>query len=72
MSIQDGDTLGDLSLFSGEWLLVSELAKKLNVHPDTIRLWEKKGRIKCVRHPINNFRLFSLSDLWIGKKHHGT
>lgn len=62
MDIHKSPTLGDLSCFAG-WLTVNELAKELAVHPDTIRRWEKKGRIRCVRHPINNFRMFNLSDL---------
>ena len=63
MDIQGNATLGEISRLSSEWLTVIEVAKELGVHPDTVRRWEKKGRIKCVRHPINNFRLFLLSDL---------
>ncbi|MBX3041120.1 MAG: MerR family DNA-binding transcriptional regulator [Bdellovibrionaceae bacterium] len=53
----------NLSVIKGKWLTVAELAKELLVHPDTIRRWNKKGLIKSVRHPFNNFRLFQLSDL---------
>lgn len=62
MSIKDKTTLDDLIHLKG-WLTVGELAKKLSVHPDTIRRWEKKGQIDSIRHPINNYRLFFLSDL---------
>ncbi len=62
MTIKDGVSLDDLSNLTG-LLTVIELAKELGVHPDTIRRWENKGRISCVRHPINNYRLFLMSDL---------
>lgn len=64
MSIQDGVTLGELSRLA-KLLTVTELARELDVHPDTIRRWTKKGRISCIRHPINNYRLFLMSDLII-------
>lgn len=48
---------------AGEWLTVKALAEALSVHPDTIRRWAKSGQIKYVRHPINNYRLFLMSDL---------
>lgn len=43
-------------------LTVSDAAEKLNVSPDTIRRWEKKGLIKGVRSNTN-YRLFSLDEL---------
>lgn len=46
----------------GHWLLVSELAKKLNVHPGTIRRWADSGRIKSIRHPVSEYRLFLDTD----------
>lgn len=44
------------------WLKVSELAKKLNVHPCTIRRWANSGRIKSIRHPVSGYRLFLNKD----------
>lgn len=41
---------------------VSEASKILNVSPDTIRRWEKKGLIKADRSNLN-YRLFSLNEL---------
>ncbi|MDO8452779.1 MAG: DNA (cytosine-5-)-methyltransferase [bacterium] len=43
-------------------LTVSEAADKLNVSPDTIRRWEKKGLIKALRSD-HNYRQFSLQEL---------
>jgi DNA (cytosine-5)-methyltransferase 1 len=46
----------------GMYLGVHEAAVKLNVSPDTIRRWEKKGLVKSVRSK-NNHRLFSIDEL---------
>lgn len=43
-------------------LNVSDAAKQLDVSPDTIRRWEKKGLIKATRSDLNH-RLFSLDEL---------
>ena len=54
------------------FLTVSEAAEQLNVSPDTIRRWEKKGLIKGVRSDTN-YRLFSLEELQrINSKLNGT
>lgn len=51
---------------------VSDAAKELQVSPDTIRRWEKKGLIKAARSD-NNYRLFSLDELKrIHQKNHGS
>lgn len=42
---------------------VNTVAKMFNVHPDTIRRWEKKGLIQSVRHPLNRYRLFALNNI---------
>jgi excisionase family DNA binding protein len=56
-------TLDNIMDNAGQWLTVKEVAKRLSVHPDTIRRWAEAGLIKCVRHPINNYRLFLMADL---------
>ena len=42
---------------------VREVAKMFNVHPDTIRRWEKKGLITSIRHPMNGYRVFYLENI---------
>lgn len=37
---------------------VSEAAKKLGVCPETIRRWDNEGKLKAVRNPMNNYRLY--------------
>lgn len=44
-------------------LTVKEVAKILGVSPLTVRNWDKKGKLKAIRHPINNYRLYRLEDI---------
>ena len=43
-------------------LLVSDAAKVIPCHPDTLRRLERKGQIKAVRD-YRGFRMFRLEDL---------
>ncbi len=42
---------------------VSEVAKKIGVNPETIRRWDKSGKFESTRHPINNYRVYSESQI---------
>ena len=42
-----------------KYLSVSEAAEKLNVNSETLRRWDKSGKFKSSRHPINNYRVYS-------------
>lgn len=46
-----------------ELVNVSEAAKVLGVHPDTVRRWADKGLLKCTRHPCNKYRVFYVVEL---------
>lgn len=46
-----------------EYKTVSEAAILLNISPDTIRRWEKKGLIRAVRDPKKNYRYFNIKEL---------
>lgn len=41
-----------------KYLTVKEAAKLLGVSPLTLRNWDKSGKLKAIRHPINNYRLY--------------
>jgi excisionase family DNA binding protein len=45
-----------------EWLSLDEAAKRLNVHPTTVRDWADKGRIRVYRTP-GGHRRFSEADV---------
>ena len=44
-------------------LTVSEAAALLGVSTSTIRNWDRAGKLKAVRHPINNYRLYKRQQL---------
>jgi len=45
-----------------EWLSLDEAAKRLKVHPTTLREWADKGRIRAYRTP-GGHRRFSEADV---------
>ncbi len=47
----------------GSYLTVSEAAEFLGVSPSTIRNWDRAGKLKAVRHPVNNYRLYNQNEL---------
>ena len=46
-----------------EYLRIKDAAKYLGVCKNTLRNWEVAGKIPVHRHPVNNYRLFKVSDL---------
>lgn len=40
-------------------LTVRQAAKLLGVSPDTLRRWDKAGKLTATRHPMNNYRVYS-------------
>ena len=46
-----------------EYLKICEAAKLINVTKQTLRNWDKQGKLKPHRHPLNNYRLYKKSDL---------
>jgi excisionase family DNA binding protein len=45
------------------FLTVSQAAELLSVAPNTVRAWGAAGKLTEYRHPVNNYRLFKLSEL---------
>lgn len=46
-----------------DFLRISEAADYLGVSPNTLRNWERGGKIVAHRHPVNQYRLFKREDL---------
>ena len=46
-----------------DYLRVSEAAEYLGVSPNTLRNWERAGKIVAHRHPVNSYRLFKREEL---------
>ena len=45
------------------YLTVKDAAQFLGVNPTTLRRWDKRGKLKTARHPINRYRLYRLKEL---------
>ena len=48
---------------SGAMLNVRETARRLGVHENTVRNWQKRGLIRAVRLPGTGYRRFSIEDV---------
>jgi len=46
-----------------EFLTVGEAAARLAVTTTTLRNWDKAGKLKPHRHPINHYRLYKADDI---------
>jgi len=46
-----------------EYLSICEAAELLKVTKQTLRNWDKQGKLKPHRHPFNNYRLYKKSDM---------
>ncbi len=46
-----------------EFLTVSQAAELLGVSASTLRNWDRAGKVKAVRHPVNGYRLYRRADL---------
>lgn len=45
------------------YLTIKEAAKVLEITPLTLRNWDKKGKLKAFRNPINNYRIYKPEDI---------
>lgn len=42
---------------------IKEAARIFGVSIQTIRRWDRQGKLKAIRHPINNYRLYRLVEI---------
>ncbi|HHD92347.1 MAG TPA: MerR family DNA-binding transcriptional regulator [Candidatus Portnoybacteria bacterium] len=46
-----------------KYITIKQAAKFLHVTPTTLRNWDKSGKLRSYRHPINNYRLYRLDQI---------
>ena len=46
-----------------EYVTVGQAAELLGVSKDTLRRWDRAGRLKARRHPITGYRLYLRKEL---------
>ena len=46
-----------------QYISIKEAADLLGVTPQTLRAWEKKGELVPYRNPINNYRVYKISQI---------
>lgn len=46
-----------------KYITIKNAAKMLGVTPLTLRNWDKRGKLVASRHPLNNYRVYTLSDI---------
>ncbi|MBM4035680.1 MAG: MerR family DNA-binding transcriptional regulator [Planctomycetes bacterium] len=46
-----------------QYLRVAEAAQLLGVSASTLRNWDRQGKLKAARHPMNRYRLYDRDEL---------
>jgi len=46
-----------------KYLTVKETAELIGVTPLTLRNWDKLGKLRAHRNPINNYRIYKSEDI---------
>lgn len=45
------------------YLTIKEVSEILGVTPLTLRNWDKTGKLKAYRNPLNNYRIYKLEKI---------
>ncbi len=46
-----------------KYYTIKQAAKIIGVTPLTLRNWDKKGKLRAYRHPVNNYRAYKPDQL---------
>jgi len=46
-----------------KYYTIKQAAKIIGVTPLTLRNWDKKGKLRAYRHPVNNYRVYKSDQL---------
>jgi len=50
-------------MINKKYLTIKEVAQILGVTPLTLRNWDKLGKLKAYRNPINNYRIYKKEEI---------
>ncbi len=45
------------------YITIKQASRILGVAPLTLRNWDRNGKLKAHRHPMNNYRVYKIEDL---------
>jgi MerR family copper efflux transcriptional regulator len=48
---------------ANQYITIKQASSILGVSPLTLRNWDKNGKLKAYRHPMNNYRVYKIEDL---------
>jgi len=48
---------------TNKYITIKQASMILGVTPLTLRNWDKNGKLKAFRHPMNNYRVYKIEDL---------
>lgn len=48
---------------NSNFVTLKDASKILNVSSETLRNWDKQGKLKATRHPVNKYRLYNLNEI---------
>jgi len=46
-----------------DFITIRQAADMIGVSPATLRNWDRSGKLKATRHPINRYRLYRRQDV---------
>jgi DNA-binding transcriptional MerR regulator len=52
-----------MNVFQTKLITIRKAAEILGVTPLTLRNWDNSGKFEASRHPINNYRVYKVSDI---------
>jgi len=52
-----------LTYMEKKYYTIKQAAKIIGVTPLTLRNWDKKGKLRAYRHPVNNYRVYKPDQL---------
>lgn len=52
-----------VKIMTKEYMTIKEASEYLKVTAQTLRNWDKAGKLKPYRHPMSNYRLYTKNEL---------